>query len=90
MLSDALKVIGCQFATLLEEQDFLDTPSRWNKLLAILPPKLSKVRAELHEEWQEHPQWSSLDKWSRLCQELKVQQAWLQPKVAEVFSILLS
>ncbi len=57
------------FPSLLEEQDFLATPEQWDKMLALAP---AKVRDRLKEEWAEHTEMSSLDRWKRLTTELKV------------------
>ena len=65
----ALKVVEEYFPQLLEEQEFLAVPKQWNKILALLP---SKIRDSLNEEWEEHPEMSSLDRWRRIRTEMKV------------------
>ncbi len=66
--SSALVVINTCFDELLEEQEFLETPEQWNKVLKLVP---KKVAEELDREWKEKPV-SSCDKWGRLHAEVKV------------------
>lgn len=66
--SSALEIIKPYFIELLEEQDFFGTPEQWKKVLALVP---KKVAVELNREWTETPM-SSLDKWRRLRNEVKV------------------
>ena len=81
--SSAIKIIDPYFHQLLEEQDFLASPDRWNKILALVPPKTA---TELNEEWLANPM-SSKNRWGRLVQELKdknlqeIKLQWSYPRL---------
>lgn len=64
----ALKVVNKHWTQLLEEQDFLETPEGWRKMLALVP---DKTRGMLDQEWQETKMTSS-ERWDRLCTVVKV------------------
>lgn len=66
----AIKIIDKYFKGLLEEQEFLSSPERWNKILALVPPNMA---SRLNQEWQESHT-SSYDRWRRLMQEAKPKQ----------------
>jgi len=63
-----LSVIEGYFEELLEEQEFLATPEQWRKMLALIPKKFSD---SLDKEFAESSL-SSLDKWRRLKNDVKV------------------
>ena len=82
--SSALNIIDCYFSTLLEEQDFLSVPERWNKILGLLPPKKA---ADLNQEWLDNPT-SSTERWGRLMDELtgkklldEIKLQWSYPRL---------
>ena len=67
----------------MEAQDFLSSPERWSKVLALVPPNAA---AELDQEWRDKHEGSWL-RWRRLkgcvkerqLQEIKLQ--WSYPRL---------
>ncbi len=82
-ISSAIEIIEKHFPKLMEEQEFLSTPERWNKILAFIP---SNKASELNREWLETSM-TSLDRWKRLKYEVKeerikeIQLQWAYPRL---------
>ena len=66
-IRSAHKIVNRYFSELCEEQGFLSCPDQWNKVLALVPAKISSA---LNQEWQENPDCSSVHRWGRLRHEL--------------------
>lgn len=62
LISNSLEIVEKYFPDLVKEQDYLSTPERWSKMLALLP---GDMRSSLEKEFTEYSQ-DSLHRWGRI------------------------
>ncbi|XP_065920696.1 DNA primase small subunit-like [Dysidea avara] len=65
LISYSLEIIEKYFNDLVKDQEYLSTPERWSKMLALLP---GDIRNNLDKEFAESQQ-DSLHRWGRICAE---------------------
>ncbi|KAI9268076.1 hypothetical protein BDA99DRAFT_551089 [Phascolomyces articulosus] len=69
-LNRSLEIVKMYFGSLvLGEQEVLDTPESWNKVLDFIND--ADIKNDLNDQWNESPSRSGIDKWQDLRNELE-------------------